>query len=515
MSAVNSTVDNDIQQKLVLAKSLLRTELAKKKISVIESYLDRGGFGGISPRVFPVTPIPTWNPDIYTDRSKTIRYMQQLYIAQNLSQDLAESNPNAIATINGLKRHVVGQGSTFQIISNDEDADPPPQLANKLKQLLKGFNKCNKWSEIEKEMVYRLHVHGEFFLEIWPDEENIGDVPYVEDTVVSFIEPQMIQPPPGQNWDGPWSWGILYDTRSAKPISYNVHSFREGTDRQVPAAFVIHRKINTLRNVKRGIPTFFTCSKELLEVEKLRSADRQGNIIRSLIAFIRLYDDNTSATSLNALADEDDNANLDLNCYNGSPSQLVNPFRVEAPSIVTTNAKEIQGPPPASNQAGVTNAVDQALQAVAAAFGVPEWVPSGKSDVGSYAASLQTGSPFLLTIDENQAILVEAVTDCYCRVAEIAIEQGLLSENTLEQCGVHVAYPDNVVRNKKEESDIQLDLWDRGILDTASVLSKQGYDPEQIMAKLLEDPIARPDQSSQPAKPTLSSTSAAQYQRET
>ncbi len=505
------TTEIEVKEKLALAKSLLRTELAKKKINVIESFLDRGGFGGISPRIFPATQIPTWNPDIYTDRAKTIRYMQQLYIAQNLSQDLAESNPNAIATINGLKRHVVGMGSTLEIISADEDADPPPVLANKLKKLLKSFNKCNKWPELEKEMVYRLHVHGEFFLEIFPDDQTLEDAPYIEDTVVSFIEPQMIQPPPGQNWDGPWSWGILQDPRSAKPIAYNVHSFREGTDRQVPAEFVIHCKINSVRNVKRGIPTFFTCSQELLEVAKLRSADRQGNIIRSLIAFIRTYDDTTSSTAINALA-SDEESDLDLNGCNDSPVQAVNPFGLETPSVVSTNAKSVMGPPPASNQVGVTNAVDQALQAVSAAFGVPEWVPSGKSDVGSYAASLQTGSPFLLTIDENQAILVEAVTECYTRVAEIAVEQGVLSENTLEQCDILVAFPDNVVRNKQEESDIQLDLWDRGILDTASVLSKQGYDPEQIMAKLIEDPIARPDKTE--AKPTLSSTPAAQYSRE-
>lgn len=453
------------------------------------------------------------SPDIYKDRSKSIRTIAELNLAQNLSQDLYETNPNAGGALRMLARHVVGLGSDWSMISADSDVEPPPVLARKASLTLKAFCKQNNWREVELEMLIRLHVHGEFFLEVIPDEDE-SDEYYMPDfiTRVSFIEPQMVVPPLGAdvNTDGDWSFGVLTRGDNPRPLAYNVRNFRSATDRRVPAQFVIHKKINSWINAKRGIPTLYSCDDDLRGAAKTRWAEREGGIVRALIAYIRQFREGTSKTALAALANEEA-TDFIIPTGNDFGSDTIQGQTLGGPSVISTDAEQVQGPPSNPNAASSGQNVDQGLQAAAAAMGVPEWVVSGKADVSSYAGSLQTGSPFLLTIDDNQAVLTCASVDCFTKVLEIAVEQDQLPPSVMDELEVAVTYPDNTVRNKKEELDGQLELYDRVLLDGDSVRTAQGFDPEQVRAKLKEEDPRSPNP--QP-KITLSQTAGASYSRE-
>jgi hypothetical protein len=502
----------ETEQKIKELRATAKLKLAERQLSLLED-TDTWKLGkGLQIRAGSHLRQGA-SPDIYQDRTKSIRTIAELNLAQNLSQDLVETNPNAGGALRMLARHVVGTGSDWTVISNDSEAEPPPVLAKKASGVLKAFCAKNYWRDLEFEMVVRLHTHGEFFLEVIPDEDD-SDEYYMPDFVtrVAFIEPQNIVPPLDYeiNTDDVWSFGILTKENSPRPIAYNVRNFRTNRERRIPAQFVIHKKVNAWTNAKRGIPTFYSCDDDIRGAAKTRWAEREGGIVRALIAYIRLFREGVQKSALTALADEEA---TDFISPTGDDfvGDTVRGQVLGGPSVISTSAEKVEGPPSNPNAASSGQNVDQGLQAAAAALGVPEWVVSGKADVSSYAGSLQTGSPFLLTIDDNQATVTCATVETFTKVLEIAVEQEQIPSSVLEELEVSVRYPDNTVRNKKEELDGELELYDRVLLDGDSVRTSQGFDPEHVKAKIKEEGARTPNP--QP-KISLSQTAGAAYKRE-
>lgn len=463
---------------------------------------------------------PTANADIFLDRSKAIRNVQQLNLAQNGAEDLAETNPNASGICKAMNHYVVGTGATYNLVSADEDQDPPPALCKKLKRFFKKFVKVNKWKDMERDMERRLLVHGEFFLRLFPDEDNV--------TKVRFVEPQQVIPPVGESSTGDWSWGIQTapgDTRT--PLAYNVRDFRNNEDEIVEAMFIIHVKAGVLSNAKRGIPRFLSTEDELRGSSRVRWASREGEAIRRAITHVRKWPETVGKTEVEAMADAEATDFLAPSALpgptdaraRGYSTETVRTVQLHGPSSIDTNA-DILDPPSVSFE-GAEIVVDQSLQAVAACFQVPEWVVSGKTDVSSYASSLTTESPFTKTIEQDQDVLAGAEVECFERVIEIGIEQGELPADTLEEVEIEVAFPSCVVRNKKEETDRRLALFDKKLVSASTVVSEEGYDPDHEKSKIQEEAPEREalmptDPNADPDNPeTKSGTPGAELQRAT
>lgn len=461
-------------------------------------------------RGMPLYPI--WGNEQKQDRPQTIRTLQDLTWARNLSCYLAEYNPNASGLLRGLVSYTVASGSCVKVVSVDEDDEPPKMLSKKAASILKKFRRVNKWAGVEKEMEERLHKHGEFFLRLYPDEDNV--------TKARFIEPAQIKPPAGADSEGPWSWGILTDPGDTQtPRAYNVHDFQTNEDEEVEAQFVIHVKINVPRNAKRGIPSFWACHDELSGTAKLRHATREGEKIRASIAYIREWA-TASRNAIAALQDENFTDTINRLGDNGTERE-VKVQKVEVGSVVDVpEGMKFVAPPDSPNSEAAGTSVTQSLQSVAARFQVPYWIVSGDPDATNFATSLTVESPFTKSIESDQSALVEGEVDLHHRVLEIAIEQNQLPADALDVIEVAVEFPSPVARNRLEETTRNSTLNQAGLLSKATWSAREDLERDTEKANLMqeasEEPAPAPtaDQPPEDAE-SPSSSDSAEYARQT
>lgn len=459
-----------------------------------------------------------YGPEQRPEKNATLRTLQDHDRARNSSRVLAETNPNAIGLLQRLQAYNVGKGSSTEVQSADEDREPPKRLAGKVRSFLKSFRKQNthgnRWLALEKEMVWRLHVDGEFFLRFYPQADGV--------TLVRFVEPANVRPPVGEDGEGDWSFGFYTPGGDVEaPEAYNVHDFRTQADEVVEAALIIHAKINCTSSQKRGVPSLYAVEGELIGAAKLRHATREGEKNRASINYFRRHKTagkgaieglrDSRARVVQALAGADAPADAS-SIY----LEVIEPgSTVDIPDGIDPL------PPPGSpNTEGSSRSVDAALESVAARFGVPTWVVSGKSDGGNFAQALVSESPFTITIEDFQGSLAEVTDAAQTKALEIGAEQGLLPEDVLEQIDLMVSFPSPVSRNKKEETDRRKILHEDGIISRTTRTTEEGYDPEKQQQQLREEaadaPLPLPAADGNGVAPavangTPSSTPAARY----
>jgi hypothetical protein len=458
----------------------------------------------------PLSPVhPIYGPETRKEKNATLRTLQDHDHARNRARVLAETNPNAAGLIDRLTAYNVGKGSTTEVQAVKEDAEPPKRLAAKVRDFLKEFKRVNNWTKREREFVRRLHVDGEFFLRFFPQKDGT--------TLVRFVNPAAIRPPTGEDAEGDWSFGIhtpnLGDDDDAgsdaeAPVAYCIHNFRESTDEIVEAQFILHAKINCLSDQKRGVPSLYAVEEELIGSAKLRWATREGEKNRACITYFRRHKA-ASESSVRAWQGAQAAAVMERPSDTGNQSQVY-VERIEAGSVVDIPEGLDPLPPPSSpNSAAAGGSVQQALEAVAARFGVPYWIVSGDSAATNFAASLTAESPFTVTVQDTQSDLAELSDACQTKALEIGAEQALLPEDVLEQIDLIVSFPSPVSRNKKEESDRLKVLHDDSIISRAERTTQEGFDPEKQQAQIVEERAAEARQPPQPG-PAPGANGAAQ-----
>ena len=429
-----------------------------------------------------LTPIP-WGPQQRKEKNVTVRTLYDHDRVRQNSRVLAETNPNAAGLIDRLCAYNVGKGSSTEVQAADEGDEPPKRLAGKVRDFLKAFKKqgghLDRWPSLEKEMVRRLHVEGEFFLRFYPQKDGL--------TLVRFIQPDAIRPPVGEDSEGPWSFGIhTPDDDVLSPAAYCVHDFRTATDEIVEAQFVVHAKINCLSDQKRGIPSLYAVEEELRGSAKLRYAVREGAKNRASITYFRRHEQ-ASQGAVRALQGAQAAFILDRPTDTGNQSQVY--VEVLEPNSVVDIPSGLDPLPPPSdpNSASAGASVDQALEAVAARFGVPTWIVTGKSDTGNFAQALVAESPFTITLQDSQADLAQLSDACQTKALEIGAEQGLLPDDVLEQIDLLVSFPSPVSRNRLEETNRRKILHEANVLSETTWATEEGLDPAQQKQQMIEE----------------------------
>lgn len=430
----------------------------------------------------PLTPI--WGPEIFKEKLQTIRTLQELNRARHLSRWLFERNGNAQGVVKGLINYIFGKGSSVTVQGMGPDDEPPVRLTKQVKRWLTDWRRLCQWKSFERECYWRYLVDGECFVQIVPRENGW--------TYLKFIEPDSIVPPYDQNHEGPWSWGIQTDTDdTATPIAYNIRDWKNNTEVQVPAQFIKHLKRASTRNQKRGIPALYASAEELMGSQKLRHATREGQKVRSSIAYVREHAQAPNA-AITALQDANMTGSYDVSNQDGTTSEVTYQ-RIEPGSVQDIPKAMVYKSPPAPTDSDASaSCVAQSLQAVAANLNCPYWLVSGDSDSSSYAASLTAESPFVKNTEAEQDLLGDYIDEVQTAVVEVAIEQEILPEHTLDEVDLHITFPSPVVRNLKDETDRHLALVGAKLESPQTASSEMGleYEREQAnFAKLPPEPV--------------------------
>lgn len=423
--------------------------------------------------------INVWNADTRKEKNATLRTLQDHDRARNMSRVLAETNPNAIGLLQRLQAYNVGKGSSTEIQAVKEDAEPPKRLAARVRDFVKAFKKVNDWLRREKEMVFRLHVDGEFFLRFFPNRDGT--------TRVRFIEPACIRPPLGESSEGDWSFGVhTPDMDAENPVEYCLHDFATGTEEIVDAIYMIHAKINCLANQKRGVPSLYAVEEELTGTARLRYAIREGEKNRASINYFRRHKA-ASADAVRTFRDARTTEIQDRPTSTGNESQIYIE-KIEPGSTIDIPEGLDPLPPPGSpNTESGSRSVDMGNEAIAARFGVPVYVVSGRSEGGNFAQALVAESPFTVTLQDSQADLAEISDAAQTKAVEIGAEQGYLPEDVLEQVDLMVSFPSPISRNRLEETNRRKILYEKNILSEETWATEEGLDAAKQKAQIREE----------------------------
>lgn len=446
-----------------------------------------------------------WGPEIFKDKLQTIRTIQQLNRARHLSRWLYERNPNAQGVVRGLINYVLGGGSTLTLQATEPGAEPPKRLTKQVDRHLTEWKKRLQWKALEREIFSRLLVDGEVFIQVIPREDGF--------TYLKFIEPDSIIPPFTESYEGPWSWGIKAELDDpATPMAYNLRNWRTGTEVQISAQFIKHLKLVSNRNQKRGIPALYACAEDLMGSQKLRHATREGQKVRSSIAYIREHEQAPQAT-VTALQDNSMSGSFDRSNSDGSTETVV--YQQVEPGSVQDIPKGMQykPPPQSTDETASTSSVRQSLEAVATCFNCPYWLVSGDTNSGSYANSLTSESPFIKAVETQQDVLGEYYDDIQTTVVEVAQEQGVLPESTLEEIDLAISFPSPVVRNLKDETERNKMLNEAEILSPQTWSSEEGLDYDRERSNFDKLP-PRPETDLSPSLGGDPKTVGGQYKRD-
>ena len=300
-----------------------------------------------------------------------------------------------------------------------------------------------------------------------------------------------------ENWEGPWSFGVLtsgdpassdygqnlaWDTQTVR--AYNVNYPLVNRDELVMPQFMFHLKSNVKKNQKRGISSLYSTDEDLRGTQKLRYAAREGAKIRASIPYVREHQQ-ADLAALQSLQESLITATVPrtdqwANQYDVNVQQIEPGSVVDIPESLKMN-----NPPTDPNADAVERNLKHGVETIAARFNAPAWLVGGASNDSSYASSLTSESPFLRVVLKQQAKQTGYWKAIFKAVLEIAIEQGRLAEGAIERLHIVVKAQNPQARNKKEEADTNLILYQNKVrsLQTWSADLGDDYDEEQARIK--------------------------------
>lgn len=394
--------------------------------------------------------------DLYEDRAATLRTQEQFSRVRNLCRQLYEVNPTANGIINGLVAFGIDTG--FAVKAQDETAQ----------EVLDDFILKNDLAAYYSEIYMRLLRDGEVFIEILPQRNAT--------TEIRVIEPDAVRCPLGESTDGPWSFGIHIAPGSTKPDKYCIVE-RDLQEEIIPAIFVKHIKINTPKNVKRGIPALWSSYTDLVSAAQLRLSTCRGQKSRNRISYF-IQHQTADKTEVQSLTD----ARTDLTKINRVQKPVDVAVAEDGVVVSIPKGCEVKTMPPSNAGEESEKVLTEHYKAIAACMNVPLWLVAGTSDDASYNSSLVQESPLVKRILREQQIMIILWKDIFTNVLDIESEKGVMIDSSLE-----VDAPIVAVRNLTEENNMYKVLYDAGLVSRSTWQTKIGLDPVQENDKIAEE----------------------------
>lgn len=446
---------------------------------------------------------------------------------RSFSRLLCETNSYAMGFRDGVRSFVVGSGFKWQVVlagqshaavTIDLDGDGRPDQQQDpdvaaCQQVLDEFRRLNGWGDDaearadqdlhspttpitnrERETYDRAMEDGNSLLRLFEGDDGSKGVPYLR-----AVEPECVTTPPGHSIDGPWGWGIksvvVTDERGRQHIDAERAEAYHLADPErpgelgevVPAAHIVHFKVNAKSSVKMGVPDFFPIEDELKGSKTLTRNMLQVSGLLSAIAYIREHAPSTTADQVRAMLPQAAQqvpvpANRPPLPGQAGPDQtrLLTVHQAGLIIDVSNQLKYTPGPVN-SGVGGFLQAQQAALRAVGIRWGCPEYF-SGDASNANFASTLVAGGPFERLTGGRQGDYKLFQGQLAVRVLLFAVKSGRLTAEQVKRVAVKVTAPPVAIADKKGDTDRRKTLFDSKILDPQTWIAEEGYDPAQVAA---------------------------------
>ncbi len=411
----------------------------------------------------------------------------QLWGVQSRSRNFCETNAYAINAIENRQAFIVGTGLEYTVEPRPGMAVGPELLAA-VQSYVDEFRDANDFCELETEIVKRCDTYGEAFIRIFA---NGPDVP-----ILRLVESNQVRSPSGAGDVPCQSFGVETEPEDLGKIigywvGYNFDNLSSVS--LIPAEEIVHFKLNTNRNVKRGLPTFVSVDWVLEGALKvLRNTNRMAQIQAS-VAMIRRRDGVPPAQVNNwqemAASWKKQSAPPETKAKNVQ--------RFEPGTILDADMNtQYEFPGGTVNAASFVQIQGAGVRVGAARLNMPEYMLSADASNANYSSTQVAESPSMKTFERLQRWYggrfgmgvggPRGTLGIIGRAILLAEESGRIPRDTSRSIELKITYPSTVVRNKTEETNRRQILSINRVLSPQTWAAEEGLDYEIEQANIEE-----------------------------
>jgi len=392
----------------------------------------------------------------YTQRALPPITQAELFEAVGIARWCATHIPEAKSVLTGLKAYCIGSTPNISVLDENE------QIVNFIDTLVEK----NDLLTLITDAFLAEARDGECFIELVPD----GDVPKLK-----LIDSACVRPPGDDSSTDRqlWDFGILTKPDEGEFIpeveAYCIHNKAGTKYRKLPTQYVFHSRYNNTGH-KRSMPIFTACLSELLKLPELRRAGMFGEIARQSVAFFRVHEYGDKA-SIDAIRNFRDGIAGDVS--RPIPAQLIHPGEViDIPTSLT-----VAQPPVSPNANSMEIQAKLAIQAIAAATGLPTWLVGGDPAPGSFASSLTSESPFLRNIEHNQFRICSFWKQIINACIQYAQVRGLVEDSI--EAKVELTLAEALVHNLVAQVQAMEILYKNRAISRKTFTAAAGFNPKE------------------------------------
>lgn len=477
-----------------------------------DAYVSRAGESWVDPLEFliddptfgfgkPLLPLSLiddrrhgWNRPIFQTEA-------QLAMIRGAARIVAQTAPMAIGALEALGNYVIGKGFTYEV-ADKANRQAPAGLSQAVQDVIDEFCDVNDWiGDRERELHNRVRRDGEAFTALYPDKNGIART--------RFIEPERVTEPGNatdfEDWlaaDVPldWVFGVVtYASDIETVLGYHVLWNPEGTDfdflpnndlelaLRLGSGLIEHIKVNTDRNVKRGLPDMWAVLTDLVGENKLRDAVALGSAMRAAVPWITQMPTGTTPQMAQNLAI----ANANPITTGASAKGKV---RIQKGSVFTVPKGQEYKPLPDGQEESSVAAAQYIMRAVGTRWNMPEYMISGDASNANYSSTLIAESPFVKAREADQRFFSSRFRRIFRKVLAIAAQSGRFAQFGIEDVDALLALvelqivpPTVATRDELATAQAAAVYKQLGILSNRTIAAKAGEDYETERKHMEED----------------------------
>jgi len=404
----------------------------------------------------------------------------------------------AIGVSSNLTNYVVGTGYNYTFAPRDDDTSQQIAASELCTEVFEEFSDRVKWRRIEREFHDRARRDGETILRI----DSLGGG-YAD---VRFEEPDALTEPLDKRgatelvrqFAVDWTYGVATDIGNP----YRIHGYffdRTGDQRDwdiVQPQYIVHGKRNVDRCIKRGLSDFYPVWQEFQRAAKVFRNTGEGAALQSAIAWIKEYVPGTTRSqvqSLNTAARSAliqtptlDNGLRDTNYQRYMPGTILH---------VPAGTQYKPGPMGAERDTNFVMVADAIVRYAGLRWNMPAFMTTGGADSKTFAGTLVAESPFVKSAESEQVWFAEEYEEVVWKVLAVAIQTmrfrslGIRSVDELKKLvTIQVKPPRVSTRNRKEELEGNLLLYERKLLSGRSVTTQAEFDYDHEQELIADEP---------------------------
>ena len=403
----------------------------------------------------------------------------QLKSIRDRARFVFATNEFAHGLVQCFQSFVVGSaGFKWRVASIDLKNPVPEDLLKRCQASLDIFREYNNMVDVENEIVYRLHVDGEVFLRKFPQANGM--------LVIRFIEPELVRGYATDIGSPKDSFGIIVEEDDINSVLGYQVILKPTVTREptfIPAEEIIHIKIGTNANAKRGLTTFYPVFQNLTNCEDILASTVTMAKARAKIAMIRKVN-NVAPDSMASLVDSQIDATLG-GSNNMGATENIGLERFGYGSIITAPANiDYEFPGANVDAAGLIQVLQANLRSLATRFGISETLMSGDASNNNYSSALIAEAPARRTFERWQGIVGRSLAECRFEPNKslawsqihLASEHGIIPKEILKNIKITSEAYSLQSREHQKEAEMNNIYHSMGVKSIQTIRAELGLD---------------------------------------